>query len=176
MNKYTLYLFTLFIFLSKSLFSEDPASSTTKQESVLETPAIPTPPAPKKSEYAFPIEDVIPPQTKQDDRFFTELLNMLSVLGIVIVVILATAWFLKRILNTRMQQINTISPIKILERRALTPKTTIYLIEINGKGIALAESQNGASLLAEFDNLPPLSESSKEASAFDKILEDKKRQ
>lgn len=176
MNKYTLCLFALFIFVSRSLFSEDPASSTIRQDSVQETPAIPTPPAPKKSEYAFPIEDVIPPQTDHGDRFFTELLNMLAVLGIIIVIILSTAWFLKRILNTRIQQMNTVSPIKILERRALTPKTTIYLIEINGKGIALAESQNGASLLAEFDNLSNPNEGSKEVSAFDKILEDKKRQ
>lgn len=108
---------------------------------------------------------------KDNDHFLSEFINMLATLAIIIILILIVSWFLKRMLNTRIQQINTTSDIKIIERRALTPKTTIYLLDIKGKGVALAESQNGVVLLSD---LPVNAKSPTEPQPdFNKVLKEK---
>lgn len=84
-----------------------------------------------------------------DTRFFEEFVNMFFTLGIIIVVIMLLMWILKRIMTARIEQTNLKSPIKILERRPLTPKTTVYILGIYGKTIAIADSINGVTLLSE---------------------------
>lgn len=115
-----------------------------------------------------PFENHPIPENKDDDRFLNEFMHMLTALGIIIGGILIVSWFMKSILNTRVQKMNETSEIKILERRTLTPKTTIYLLDVKGTGVAIAESQNGVTRLGDFN----LNESNSKAS-FDKILEDK---
>lgn len=125
----------------------------------------------------FPPEDFMQlPENENNshsDRFYTEFLNMLATLGLVIGIILIAAWFLKRLLNTRIEQINTTSTIKISERRALSPKTALYLLEIHGKTVLIAESQNGVTHLAQFTSESTTSSFSSESppSSFNKILE-----
>lgn len=88
-------------------------------------------------------------QSNENNRFFHEFFNMLLTLGLIILIILVVGWLLKRLLNTRIQQMNTSSLIKILERRSLSPKSTLYLLNIQGKEIAIAETQQGITLLGE---------------------------
>jgi flagellar biogenesis protein FliO len=88
---------------------------------------------------------------KEGDRFFSEFINMLTTLGIIVLVILIATWFLKKLVNSRIEQLNTTSHIKIVERRNLNPKTSLYLIDINGSGFILAESTNGVTSLGSFD-------------------------
>jgi flagellar biosynthetic protein FliO len=102
---------------------------------------------------AFPFEDIKDEQTKPgEDRFISNFINMLTSLGLIIALIFIVSWILKRFLNTRIQQINTQSTIKIIERRALTPKTCIYLLEIEDKRIVIAESTNGVTTLSQYLN------------------------
>lgn len=134
------------------------------------------PPSINPEEPVFPLEDFMETPNKQNDRFFTEFLNMLATLGFVIGIILLAAWFLRRLLNTRLEQINTTSTIKIIERRSLSPKTALYLIEIYEKTVLIAESQNGVTQLAEFaDNKEePATTSGTLPQSFSKILEKEK--
>jgi len=92
------------------------------------------------------------PPVEHEDRFFSQFLNMLFTLGLIVFALLALNWVLKRMTNSRMQQENTLSDIKILERRSLTPRTAIYVVEIKNKTIAIAESHNGLVKLSEFDS------------------------
>jgi flagellar protein FliO/FliZ len=126
---------------------------------------------PPSSEYAFPLEDVLPRQTQQTDYFYKEFIKMLGVLGLILGFILLSAWLLKKLMTSRIQQVNVLSPIKILESRPLTPKTTVYLLEIQGKEIAIAESQNGVTLLSEFSHVSQSSDEN--LSTFARILENK---
>lgn len=106
---------------------------------------------------------------KNDDTyFFYQLLNMLFALVSIILLILIASWILKRMMNTRIQQINTNSRIKIVERRSLTPKTAIYLLEVSDRDIVIAESGNGVTLLS-YATEKPLPQ----ASDFEKILNEK---
>lgn len=89
------------------------------------------------------------PLGEGDDRFFQEFMNMLTTLGLIVATIFVISWFLKRMVNTRIQQANTSSVIKILERRALSPKSALYLIEINSKQLLVGETPTGVATLLE---------------------------
>lgn len=108
-------------------------------------------------------EDVGPPPFLEEaDRFYGEFLKMLILLGVVIGLLLVIMWFFKRVLNSRIDQINSGSMIKILERRSLTPKTALYVIDVEGKKFLIAESHQGgpsisplSSRRADFDSFEP---------------------
>jgi len=53
-------------------------------------------------------------------------------------------------MRSRVQSLNRSNGIKILERRPLNPKASIYLIDILGKGIVIAESQAGIHVITQF--------------------------
>jgi flagellar biogenesis protein FliO len=97
------------------------------------------------------IEELKLAEEKGDSRFFQEFLNMLFYLGIIVLFIFIFMWVLKRLMNVRVEQINQTSAIKILERRSLTPKTTVYVLEVLGKAIAIADSVDGVTFLSEAD-------------------------
>lgn len=65
---------------------------------------------------------------------------MLFLLGILIAVVYFTAWFLKRLTNVRVEQLNASSNIQIVEKRVLSQRTTLFLLEIDQKQILVAET------------------------------------
>lgn len=74
---------------------------------------------------------------------------------LVIVILLALAalvlYLMKTFTSTRLKQENHFKNIKILEKRAISPKSILYLIEIGGKKILIGESQLE---LRELSHLP----------------------
>lgn len=107
------------------------------------------PPAATPPSYPFLVEEAQP--AGKEDNFTRDLVQMVITLGIITAIIFMMTWFLKRMLNTRIQQMNVSSGIKILERRALTPKSSLYLLDVKGKGMVVAESTNGLVKLSDFD-------------------------
>ncbi len=91
----------------------------------------------------FPEAVSLGQQGKEEGHFYSDLFNMLFTLGLLIALLLMGSWIVKRLMHTRLHQINTTSSIKIIESRALSTKSVIYLLEIQGKEIAVAESING---------------------------------
>jgi flagellar biogenesis protein FliO len=114
----------------------------------------PTQPPPNLPE-EFKIEKEIEPPS-----FTWQLLNVLTTLGLLIAMVMLASWFFKRMMRTRMQQVNLTSDIKILEQRALTARTIVSVIDIRGKELAIAESTNGVTLLCQ---LTPEEESRSES-------------
>jgi flagellar biosynthetic protein FliO len=90
----------------------------------------------------------------EDYDFVSEFIRMLSLLGIMIGVLLLLAWALKRIMNSRMEQMNESSNIRILERRALAPKSAVYLLEVEGTKMVVAESPAGIHHLTTIEQEP----------------------
>ncbi len=158
-------LLLLSFIVMNSLFAADGVETTPKHEtSATKKPVEPFYPAAEAEEV-----------TKEEGNlggFFGELVNMFFVLGFIIAAMLIIAWVLKRLLNTRLQQMNTTSPIKILERRSLTPKSAVYLLEIHGKGIIIGETPHGITSLGEVV-LPEEDQDREPPKSFGKILEDK---
>lgn len=65
---------------------------------------------------------------------------MLSLLALVVLIVISV-WMLRRISHGRMKQMNYGRAIKVIERRPLSAKSVLYLVEIAGKQVVIAESQ-----------------------------------
>ncbi len=68
------------------------------------------------------------------------LAKILGSLGLVLAFVFFTLWFVRRLSHGRGVQGGT-HRIKVLEKRPLSPKTMLYLIEMNGEEVVIAESQ-----------------------------------
>jgi flagellar biogenesis protein FliO len=104
----------------------------------------------------------------QSYNYWSEFVNMLVTLGFVLILIFATVWLLKKIMRSRVQTLNRCNGIKILERRPLNPKASLYLVDILGKGVVIAESPAGIHVVTEFPDTVKIEE------LFDQIQEEKK--
>jgi len=83
-------------------------------------------------------------------HYWKDFINMLITLVIILAFIFATVWFLKRAMRSRLHQLNRTTGIKILERRALSAKSSLYLISVLGKGVVISDSPAGIQLVTEF--------------------------
>ena len=155
------------------------ASDSEVSEPLKKTPAVQHS-ALNYPDYADPQEYHAKPEEKGMNRFMAEFANMMFMLGLIVAGLFLLTWLLKRFTNTRMQQLNTTSHIKIIERRSLSPKSTIFLLEINGQGIVIAESTAGVHKVGEFEldreaegtqNLVSIPEPGR----FEKILDEKRK-
>lgn len=66
--------------------------------------------------------------------------KMLLILTALIALIFVTFYLFKRLMKVRLHQTNLTKNIKILERRPLSPKSILYLIEVDGKKTLISES------------------------------------
>lgn len=66
--------------------------------------------------------------------FFT-----LIILGLLL---FATLWFLRKLFRDRMQRGSEHQLIQVLDRRMISPKTVLYLVNVRGEEVLLAESQH----------------------------------
>lgn len=161
MRKVFTIMFAAGIFFGGMANGEEPAAPSKNEQ-------VPPKPVPQSS--PLPPWAAEPERTQEPpspDRFYNEFFHMLLVLGLILAVLLGVTWFLKRMLNMRFEQGNATSSIKIIERRVLTPKTAIYVIEIFEKRFAIAESHNGITSLGE------LKEEPLHPSEFEKIMQKK---
>ena len=65
-----------------------------------------------------------------------------------------TVWILKRLSRGHFKNMNANRAIKILEKRALSPKTMLYLVEIGEKQTLIAESQLEVKSIVTFSAIP----------------------
>lgn len=72
-----------------------------------------------------------------ESAFIKMIIFLIGLLALVFVVF----FVFRKLSSSRMQHSNHFRMIKILEKRAISPKSMLYLIEIGGKKIMLAESQ-----------------------------------
>jgi len=83
------------------------------------------------------IEDQEPlPAPEFKSAFFKMIFMLLALVAL----IFFTFYLFRRFSKVKMHQINLTKNIKILEKRPISPKTMLYLIEVNGKKILISES------------------------------------
>jgi flagellar protein FliO/FliZ len=68
-------------------------------------------------------------------------IKMILILAALLASIFLSIWLFKRFARMRISNMNPLRNIKILERRPLSPKTMLYLIQISGKHVVISESQ-----------------------------------
>lgn len=152
------FIFTMMaaIFLNAAEPSSTPSAEKTEATETSQASKTPkdsqpkfTPPTSieKAGEPVFPlsIEDPL----KTHEHFVVEFFRMLATLAFILVLLFLFLWFAKRLMNARLQQVNEQSPIKILETRQLSAKTLLYLIEVEGEVILIAESHSGVTHLKD---------------------------
>lgn len=93
-------------------------------------------------------------QETGESSFAQEFFNMLVMLGLLIAVLIVGMWLIKKLQMTKILTGNTSNMIKVIEQRALSPKTNIYILHINDQALVIADSHNGASLLTTFPMEP----------------------
>lgn len=86
----------------------------------------------------------------QTYNYWGEFVNMLLTLVFILALIFLSVWVLKKIMRSRLKHLNRSTAIKVLERRPLNPKSSLYLVDILGKGIVVSESPSGIQLVTEF--------------------------
>jgi flagellar biogenesis protein FliO len=80
---------------------------------------------------------------RREYDFWSEFTHMLSILAAIILFLLGAAWVMRRLLNVRMESINQNSHIRIIERRTMSPKSAIYLLEVGEQQMLVGESAAG---------------------------------
>jgi flagellar biogenesis protein FliO len=91
---------------------------------------------------------------KAMDSYEYAFFKMLATLGVLIVFLVLSFWMFRKLAAGRLRQMNQGRSIKVLERRALSHKSTLYIVEFEGKEILLSESQLEVRKISE--GSPPL--------------------
>jgi len=95
----------------------------------------------------YPEEEGTSPIVKETDTFQMKFFNMLMVLALLIGFMILASYMLKRMMSQRVTQMNDTSVVKVLETRSLSPRSTLYLLDVKGRGLLIAESPAGVSAL-----------------------------
>ena len=106
--------------------------------------------APHKDADDHPDEDDSSIQ-KATESVETAFIKTIVVLVGLLILVILTVWMFKKISHGRLRSFNYMKSIKILEKRPLSPKSMLYLVEVGGKQVLLAESQLQVKSVATLD-------------------------
>lgn len=87
------------------------------------------------------LPEEISPLEKATSSYESAFIKMIFALVVILLLAGLAVYFFKKFSISRMQHNNHFRNIKILEKRSLSPKTVLYLVEIGGKKILMGESQ-----------------------------------
>lgn len=122
--------FTLAVF-SQSLFADQPAPPALAPSPSMEAAA--SHPIPSQGESLL---------TKaQEPSYEHAFIKMILTLGGLLLLVFFTLWALRKLSHGRVGGFGSMKKIKVLEKRPLSPKTILYLLELDGKQVFVAESQ-----------------------------------
>lgn len=122
----------------------------------------------------------VSPKILDNPSYTGQFSSMLLTLLFVSALIFLSIFILKKIMRRGVKQRGWGQGMKIIERRAITPKSALYLIDVYGKAIVIAESPQGIHFVTEFPEGMDFitlfqQEEVKETFSFKKILENKIR-
>ena len=90
---------------------------------------------------------------KTTQSYESAFIKTIFVLGLLLSLFILTLWIFKKISRGRLKSFNSIKSIKILEKRPLSAKSVLYLIEVSGKQVLIAESQLDVTKVESIDFL-----------------------
>lgn len=83
---------------------------------------------------------------------FASSLKTLGALVLVLALILVIAWIARRYLHFLPQSAGKDEDIRILSGKALGPKRSVHLLEVEGHKLLVGSTEEGVTLLKEFGN------------------------
>lgn len=97
------------------------------------------------------LEEMWPSHLPSDGKSFeAKFFNMLIILFLLIGFMFLASWSLKRMMKSKLTNLNTGSSIKVLETRYLSPRATLYIVEVEGQSLLIAESPTTVTHLKTF--------------------------
>lgn len=78
-------------------------------------------------------------------------LKMMLTFGILILLLFGTYWMIRRLIRMRLEKGVGTASIQVVEKRMISPKTMLYLVEVEGKKVLIAESHLEIKRLESFD-------------------------
>lgn len=115
----------------------------------------PPPPALPPTEQPKPLPELPPPVTPAPEQMMQDFegagIKMFVALMALLVGIFFAVWILKKVMRGGFGKRGSQDSINILEKKPLSQKTVLYLIEIEGKKALIAESQLEVKSLISYD-------------------------
>lgn len=102
---------------------------------------------------AGPIAEAAAPLPPTD--IGTTLFKMLLSFSALILLLFGTYWFMRRLIQNRLHRGVGKQSIEILEKRMISPKTMLYLVQVENKKILFAESHLEIKALESFPIVEP---------------------
>lgn len=144
-----LCIFSLFCFEMPAHYSLGDISGNLSAPFISESE---TNPLVEESASAEPFEPLQEEEPPKEFNYWQQFFKMMTILGLLLAVVLTIAWTLRGYLNRRVQQINQNFLIKILEKRTLSAKSQLVLVEVYGKKMLVSDSQaGGVQFLSHFE-------------------------
>jgi len=134
-------LFLLLLSLSLSVVHANTKDTHKEEKHIEETSPIPT---------EDPSTPELPSSKEMTDSYQDAFIRMLLSLVGILILVLGTFWILKK-LNKGKFRLGSSSRIHVLEKKSLSSKTVLYIVEIHGKEVLIAESQLEVRNLTEID-------------------------
>lgn len=100
---------------------------------------------PKEEPAGESLEEETPPHQQVIDvrkLFFKTLLLLIAICGVVI----SGGYLLKRATGGKLSSFSTAGNIQLLERKYLSPKTSLWLVEVKNQPMVVVDSQYGIAL------------------------------
>ena len=72
--------------------------------------------------------------------FKATFIRMMITLAVIVALIFITFWMFRRMMRHRMKTTTNTKAIQILEKKALSPKSMLYLVEVEGEKVLVSES------------------------------------
>lgn len=130
---------------------KEQASPATEKQSSSSPPETP-PPADKEENQADNLKP-LPSSTEMTSSYEGAFVRMLVTLLGLVFLVFATFWILRR-LGKGQFKMGSGRSINILEKRALSPKSILYIVEIGQKKVLISESQVEVRALTTFEEPP----------------------
>lgn len=96
--------------------------------------------------------EAIPPSTSAD--MGATFAKMLLTFAVLILLLFGTYWFIRRLIRFRLQKGVGAHSIQVLEKKMISTKTMLYLVEVENKKVLLAESHLEIKRIESFPNAP----------------------
>ncbi len=109
--------------------------------------------SPLKAEPENPyLSEIVLDEDGQETKVYSykrEFIKMILCLGAVVGLVIVSAYWLKKLNRGRHALFNQSASIRIIERRALSPKTALFLVEVEEKRFLVGDSPQGVNPLWE---------------------------
>lgn len=109
----------------------------------------PLPPEPSEEEVPAPL----PSSKEMTNSYENAFVRMLVTLLGLVVLVFATFWILRRLGKGKFKM-GSGNTINVLERRTLSPKSILYIVQIGNKKVLISESQLEVRALTSLEELP----------------------